>query len=248
VRGAWTGKKSAANGNVPASARPANEKVPSSLPTTNENLPPARPTNENLPHSRRPASRTEKDQACDNNDNDKNTTSAVIKQNSNSDNPMKMNNATVPSPLPTADDVTIDSDDVTGNDVKGACSVSDDVIAAAGHDVIEDCCASSSYSTSSGGNHSRNIFEENICSKDDIYSDTSSLSSASFLAERRGGGGVVVFDTKTCCLDQNANFITEVILSVSVADPVRLLYRIRIFSIPDPGSKRLPDPHPVSRI
>jgi hypothetical protein len=157
-------------------------------------LPPARSTNENLPHSRRPASRTEKDPACDNNDNDKNTSAGIKKKNNSVDNTMKMNNATVPSPPP-ADDVTIDGDDVTGSDVTGACGgkdVSDDVIAAVsgGHDVIEDC-ASSSYSTSSGsgGNHSRNIFEENICSKDDIYLDTSSLSSASFLAERRGGGG-----------------------------------------------------------
>ncbi len=177
----------------------------------------------------------------------------MIKKNSNSDNTTKMNNATVPSPPPTADDVTIDGDDVTGNDVTGndvtgACGVSDDVIAAAGHhDVIEDC-ASSSYSTSSGGgNHSRNIFEENICSKDDIYSDTSSLSSASFLAERRGGGGggVVVFDTKTCCLDQNANFITEVIPTVGQCcgsgidfypDPIRFHPGSRVKKVPESAS------------
>ena len=102
-------------------------------------------------------------------------------------------------PLQPADDVTIADD----NDVIGIATCDD---------VIEDY-PSSSCMDSTGGDSSRNIFEENICSKDDIYSDdTSSLSSASFLAEGRGGGGVVVFDTKTCGLatDQNANFITEV--------------------------------------
>ena len=87
-------------------------------------------------------------------------------------------------------------------------------------------------SSSSASSSSRNIFEENICSKDDISDISSSClatslegGSSSDSVQAKTGGGGVVFDTKSClngpAKDQNANFLTEVNLNLHVVFPLR---------------------------